>query len=120
MTANPLANLGRCQYCGLTGDATLFKTFNTAGNSVCKATAACTVRQSVGQSAAGFLSALLRAVRTELPLATTEELAELVIDLGECRTSASEAFYQRNGYQEALNAAQDHRAAHAARKTAKS
>lgn len=77
---NPLANLGRCAQCGLTGDAALFETFSSFGGVACKATAACQVRQA-GDSAAHFLSTLLRAVRGELGQATTAELAALAVDL---------------------------------------
>jgi hypothetical protein len=118
MTINPLANLGRCAYCGLTGDAALFEKFNRS-NLVCKATAACEVRRS-GNSAAYVLGKLLRAVRSELALATDEELAELHLDLLGYELAVVAELATRQGGAEALTAAQAHRAALAARKAATS
>jgi hypothetical protein len=117
MTANPLANPGRCTYCGLTGDSALFEPFNKAGNLVCKARAACDIRQTTAGTAAGFLSALLRAVRGEMPLVTTAELAELVTDLAGYHEAVKAELVTRPGYREALTAAADYRAGRRARQS---
>jgi hypothetical protein len=114
MTTNPPASLGRCAHCGLTGDTALFEPFNKAGNLACKATAACEIRQA-GEWPPSYLSTLLRAVRNELPLATTGELAELVTDLNGYREAVTAELETRPGYKAALTAAHDYRVARAAR-----
>lgn len=75
----------QCAYCHVTGPAALFEVIGRTGSRsfACKATTACQIRQS-GESPAHVLSALLRAVRAELPImttVTTGELAALVVDL---------------------------------------
>jgi hypothetical protein len=71
---------GRCVYCGHTGPAELFEKVNTAGNLACRAMASCELRQAE-QVPAYVLGRMLRSVRIEMRSLTTEELANLAVDI---------------------------------------
>jgi hypothetical protein len=104
--ASPSASLARCAHCKLTGPAYLFEPFNgmnSAGNLACKSAVTCQIRQG-GDSAAYVLDTLLRAVRRELPQATTAELANLLYDLQGYHEDVGAELNSRPDHAEAFSA----------------